>query len=352
MDRLRMMNQVIQSNQESFMKGICGIMALASTQTYQSFDFHCPCRPEYNYTYGMGLLVVPPISFFLLGFMLNNNVSLLMEEWKRPTGRRRKDLTTMRYMFCSMIQRSVIAPAIWVTVTLMHGQSFICAFSTNLEIERFGNFSVFKGISEEERIKLLARIPCDEDTYFEQHGEIRLMATTYIKCISQVCGWTFLFIMTFGAFLIRAIRPCFAQSVFLKNKYWSHYIDIERKMFEETCREHSKIFAKVCVHQYFETISLKKGSFHHKNTNKRDSNEEQDSSDDEKLLGIKVQEDVNEMLCTWHSGRPALVLRKDKMDAQSNGHLNGYANGEANGSVHGQTPDVEKKSWAMYYSKV
>uniref|UniRef100_A0A8C6WXA5 Calcium homeostasis modulator 1 n=1 Tax=Neogobius melanostomus TaxID=47308 RepID=A0A8C6WXA5_9GOBI len=334
MDRFRMMNQVIQSNQESFMKGICGIMAVASTQIYQSFDFYCPCRPEYNYAYGMGLILVPPISFFLLGFILNNNVSLLMEEWKRPTNGRRKDPITMRYMVCSMTQRSLIAPSVWVTVTLMHGQSFICAFSTNLEIERFGNFSVFKGLSEEERIKILARIPCDEDTYFEHHEEIRLMTTTYIKCISQACGWMFLFMMTFSAFLIRAIRPCFSQATFLKTKYWSHYIDTERKMFDETCREHAKSFAKLCIQQYFEGISGKKGSSYNNRAYNRDDDEEQES-DDEKLMGIKAQKDMNKVLWNWHTGKPTLDFRKDKMDTQSNGHLNGY-----------------KKPWSMYYSKV
>lgn len=348
-----MMFQFLQSNQESFVNGICGIMAVASAQMYQTFEFSCPCMPEYNYSYSMGLLIVPPIWFFMLGFVFNNNISMLMEEWKRPTGGRRKDPTILRYMFCSMTQRSLIAPAVWVTVTLMHGKSFTCAFSTNLEIERFGNFSVFQGISHEERVKLLARIPCEKDTYFEQHGEIRLMATKYIKCISQACGWMFLLMITFTAFLIRAIRPCFTQAAFLKTKYWSHYIDTERKMFDETCREHAKSFAKVCIHQYFEGISGEMHNFHQNRAYDKDD-EEHEVDDEEKLLGIRAQEDMNKVLWNWHTSKPALALRKDKMDAKSNGteHANGYANGEANGFVNGHAHDVEKKSWAVYYSKV
>lgn len=178
-----MMFQFLQSNQESFMNGICGIMALASAQMYSAFEFSCPCMPEYNYTYGIGLLLIPPIWFFLLGFVLNNNVSVLAEEWKRPTGKRIKDPTILRYMFCSITQRSFIAPAVWVSVTLMDGKSFLCAFSISLDIDRFGNSSVIQGMSETEKLKFLARIPCKD--LFEDK-ELREAASRYIKCISQV----------------------------------------------------------------------------------------------------------------------------------------------------------------------
>lgn len=161
----------------------------------------------------------------------------------------------------------------------------------------------------------------------------------------------FLLMMTFTAFMIRAIRPCFTQAAFLKTKYWSHYIDIERKMFDETCKEHAKSFAKICIHQYFESISGEMQSFHHNRTFNKDSDDKEEISDDEKLLGIRAQDDMNKVLWNWHTSKPALALRKDKMDAdEGNGQLNGYVNGGAN-FVDGHTP-VEKKEWAVYYSKV
>ncbi|KAF1394806.1 hypothetical protein PFLUV_G00004970 [Perca fluviatilis] len=160
--------------------------------------------------------------------------------------------------------------------------------------------------------------------------------------------------MTFAAFLIRAIRPCFTQAAFLKTKYWSHYIDIERKMFDETCKEHAKSFAKVCIHQYFENISGEMRSFHHNRSSMDDTDKEEEDkrSDEEKLLGIRAQEDMNKVLWNWHTCKPALALRKDKMDGEYNGILNGEANGAANGFVKGHTPVVEKREWAVYYSKV
>ncbi|KAM9817985.1 calcium homeostasis modulator protein 1 [Syngnathus typhle] len=351
MDKLRMMFQFLQSNQESFMNGICGIMALASAQMYSAFEFSCPCIPEYNYSYGIGLLIIPPLWFFLLGFVLNNNVSVLAEEWRRPTGERTKDPSILRYMFCSIAQRSLIAPVVWVSVTLMDGKSFLCAFSINLDIEKFGNFSFIKGMSEAERIKLLAKIPCKD--LFE-YQEVRVAASRYIKCISQACGWMFLLTMTFTAFLIRAIRPCFTQAAFLKTKYWSHYIDIERKMFDETCKEHAKSFAKVCIYQYFENISGEMRNLHH-HSSKNDSDDEDDDkrrNEEDKLLGIRVQDDMNKALCNWHTCKPALALRKEQVHGQNNDILHQEGSGAANGFANGHTHNVEKKEWAVYYSKV
>ena len=96
MDKFRMIFQFLQSNQESFMNGICGIMALASAQMYSAFDFNCPCLPGYNAAYSAGILLAPPLVLFLLGLVMNNNVSMLAEEWKRPQGHRAKDPAVLR----------------------------------------------------------------------------------------------------------------------------------------------------------------------------------------------------------------------------------------------------------------
>ncbi|KAF7663394.1 hypothetical protein LDENG_00211310 [Lucifuga dentata] len=160
--------------------------------------------------------------------------------------------------------------------------------------------------------------------------------------------------MTFTAFMVRAIRPCFSQAAFLKTKYWSHYVDIERKMFDETCKEHAKSFAKVCIHQYFENISGEMHSFHpyHSKDNVNDDNENNKLSDEDKLLGIRAQDDMNKALWNWHSCKPPLALRKDQTDCVDNNKMNGEANGGPNGFVKGHTHDIEKKEWAVYYSKV
>ncbi|XP_067278143.1 calcium homeostasis modulator 1 [Pseudorasbora parva] len=349
MDKFRIMVQFLQANQESFMNGICGIMALASAQMYSSFEFTCPCLPDYNYAYGIGILIVPPIWFFLLGYVLNNNISVLTEEWKRPMGKRRKDPAVLRYMFSSMTQRALIAPAVWVAVTLMDGKSFLCAYSATTDLSEFINES-YQSLPKNVLMKVQARIPC-KDVYDGQDIISREAATRYIRCLSQACGWTFLMIMTIIAFLIRAIRPCFTQSAFLKTKYWSHYIDTERKLFDETCKEHAKSFAKVCIQQYFESISgeivtqfslpVKKGK-----GNKEDDGEKQ-KSDEEKLLGIRKEEDMNKVLWNWHTCKPPLLLNK-----RAEG-MNGHACVDIHSiSDERSTQQPMKKTAVAYYSKV
>lgn len=186
MDKFRMIFQFFQSNQESFMNGICGIMALASTQMYSAFDFNCPCLPHYNLAYGLGILLVPPFILFLLGFVLNNNISMLAEEWRRPQGQRGKDPAVLRYMFCSMAQRAMIAPAVWVSVTLLDGKCITCAFCTLVPVETLGNAS-HPHLSQGEIQRVLARIPCKE-IYNGQQLIANEVAVRYLRCISQVRG--------------------------------------------------------------------------------------------------------------------------------------------------------------------
>ncbi|XP_041116330.1 calcium homeostasis modulator protein 1-like [Polyodon spathula] len=343
MDKFRMIFQFLQSNQESFMNGICGIMALASAHLYSAFDFNCPCLPEYNFPYAIGILSLPPFLLFLLGFVMNNNVSMLAEEWKRPVGKRRKDPAVLRYMICSMTQRSMIAPIVWISVTLLDGKCFVCAFSVNVPLEKFGNISDH-GLSETDMLRLLAKIPCKE--IFDGHAVVsRDVAVRYLRCISQAFGWAFLLVTTILAFLVRAIRPCFTQAVFLKTKYWSHYIDIERKLFDETCTEHAKSFAKVCIQQYFEGISGEIRHLHQQHRprhNSKDSDE--DGKDDiEKLRGVTDQEDMNKVLKNWHNCKPPLNIGKT---VYQNGH------GCTKHSNLSNNPTPPRKEVVAYYSKV
>ncbi|CAM4593008.1 unnamed protein product [Lepidochelys olivacea] len=338
MDKFRMIFQFLQANQESFMNGICGIMALASAQMYSAFDFNCPCLPSYNLAYGLGILFVPPLVLFLLGFVMNNNVSVLAEEWKRPTGMRQKDPAVLRYMFCSMAQRAMIAPTVWISVTLLDGKCFMCAFSTSVPVEKLGNGS-YTGLSEKEMRRILARIPCKE-IYNGQELVAREVVVRYLRCISQALGWSFVLLVTMVAFLVRALRPCFTQAAFLKSKYWSHYIDIERKLFDETCTEHAKTFAKVCIQQFFEAMNKDMGLGH---THSPEVAPSEVGEEKEKLLGITDQGTMNKLLKSWHKCKPPLCLHQEVLQ-------NGNSWVEEN--QHRNHISLPKREIVTYYSKV
>ncbi|XP_055976285.1 calcium homeostasis modulator protein 1-like [Sorex fumeus] len=320
MDKFQMIFQFLQSNQESFMNGICGILVLASAQIYSAFDFNCPCLPGYNAAYSAGILLAPPLVLFLLGLVLNNNVSMLAEEWKRPPGRRAKDPAVLRYMFCSMAQRALIAPVVWVAFTLLNGKCFLCAFCTAVPVTTLGNGSLAPGLPTPELARLLARVPCPE-IYDVDWLLAREVAMRYLPphewedrnlgvseedvgdwtCLQEleehVCnalGWSFVLLTTLLVFAMRSMRPCFTQAAFLKSKYWSHYIDIERKLFDETCMEHAKAFAN--------------GPSSGGGPASPDGAKEER----EKLRGITDQGAVNRLLTSWHKCKPPLSLGQDE----------------------------------------
>ncbi len=127
----------------------------------------------------------------------------------------------------------------------------------------------------------------------------------------QAFGWLFLLIITIAAFLIRAIRPCFNQAAFLKTKYWSHYVDTERKMFDETCTEHAKSFAKIYIKQYFEGISGEiQGVHDHSRGDDSDDEDDKPATEEDKLMGVRRQDTMNKVLWDWHTCKPPLSLRK------------------------------------------
>lgn len=156
----------------------------------------------------------------------------------------------------------------------------------------------------------------------------------------QALGWSFVLLVTMVAFLVRALRPCFTQAAFLKSKYWSHYIDIERKLFDETCTEHAKTFAKVCIQQFFEAMNKDMGLGH---THSPEVAPSEVGEEKEKLLGITDQGTMNKLLKSWHKCKPPLCLHQEVLQ-------NGNSWVEEN--QHRNHISLPKREIVTYYSKV
>lgn len=92
-----MVFQYFQSNSESVTNGICGLLALASVKIYTIFDFNCPCLFKYNMAYGLGIMFIPPVALFLCGLIVNRQFVVMLEEWRRPTGDRKKNPSIIRW---------------------------------------------------------------------------------------------------------------------------------------------------------------------------------------------------------------------------------------------------------------
>uniref|UniRef100_A0AAZ3PSR9 Uncharacterized protein n=1 Tax=Oncorhynchus tshawytscha TaxID=74940 RepID=A0AAZ3PSR9_ONCTS len=102
-------------------------------------------------------------------------IVLALIKWLRPIGKRSKDHAI--YMFSVMMHRALLAPMVWILVTLLDGKIFICAFGMSDLV--FRNITFRKAVSR------------------------------YVRCYSQAIGWSiFLFFIILGA-LGRLIKPCF-----------------------------------------------------------------------------------------------------------------------------------------------
>ncbi|XP_010187076.1 PREDICTED: calcium homeostasis modulator protein 3, partial [Mesitornis unicolor] len=115
-------------------------------------------------------------------------------------------------------------------------------------------------------------------------------------------GWTILLILIIAAFLARWLRPCFNQATLLQARHWSNYIDIEQKIFEETCCEHSRLFAHRCILHFFKSMQeeIKRHSF------SLPREEEETEGEEDLLWGITDQDQVNKLLKMWYCEKPPL----------------------------------------------
>ncbi|XP_008843909.1 calcium homeostasis modulator protein 3 [Nannospalax galili] len=314
MDRFRMLFQHLQSSSESVMNGICLLLAAVTVKMYSSFDFNCPCLARYNALYGLGLLLTPPLALFLCGLLVNRQSVVMVEEWRRPAGRRKKDLGIIRYMCSSVLQRALAAPLVWILLALLDGKCFVCAFSSSVDPEKFLDFA---NMTPSQVQLFLAKVPCKEDDLVRD-SPARKAVSRYLRCLSQAIGWSITLLLIVVAFLARCLRPCFDQTVFLQRRYWSNYVDLEQKLFDETCCEHARDFAHRCILHFFasmqnelQALGLRRNLIggNPKPQEPPKTPEDLDGgSGKDYLRAICSQEQVDHLLCTWYSSKPPLDL--------------------------------------------
>ncbi|XP_005403860.1 PREDICTED: calcium homeostasis modulator protein 3 isoform X2 [Chinchilla lanigera] len=219
MERFRALFQHFQSSSESVTNGLCLLLAALTIKIYSSFDFNCPCLARYNTLYGLGLLLTPPLALFLCGLLVNRQSVVMVEEWHRPVGQRRKDAGIVRYMCSSVLQRALAAPLVWILLALLDGKCFVCAFSNSVDPEKFLDLA---NMTPSQVQLFLAKVPCKEDELVRD-SPARKAVSRYLRCLSQ-------------------------------RRYWSNYVDLEQKLFDETCCEHARDFAHRCVLHFFASM--------------------------------------------------------------------------------------------------
>ncbi|XP_006880023.1 PREDICTED: calcium homeostasis modulator protein 3 [Elephantulus edwardii] len=314
MDKFRMFFQHFQSNSESVMNGICLLLAAITVKLYSSFDFNCPCLARYNALYGLGLLFTPPLALFLCGLLANRQSVVMVEEWCRPVGHRKKDPGIIRYMCSSVLQRALAPSLVWILLALLDGKCFVCAFSSSVDPEKFLDFA---NMTPSQVQLFLAKVPCKEDELV-RNSPARKAVSRYLRCLSQAIGWSITLLLILAAFLARCLRPCFDQTVLLQRRYWSNYVDLEQKLFDETCCEHARDFAHRCVLHFFASMqSEMRAMGMSQDAAGRDPQHIEVPEPEEGLDGssgkthlraIASREQVDHLLSTWYSRKPPLNL--------------------------------------------
>lgn len=108
----------------------------------------------------------------------------------------------------------------------------------------------------------------------------------------------------------RLIKPCFDDhGTFLQTRYWSNYLDVEQKLFDETCVLHARDFAQKCVVQFFDdmredaVLRLPHPPF-------VTGAQEEWENEKERLHGISKQEQMNQLLNKWYYSKPELDVTR------------------------------------------
>lgn len=92
-----------------------------------------------------------------------------------------------------MMQRAMLAPMVWILVSLLDGKCFICAFSMSVDPKHFSGFPNDTGL---DLIRIMAKVPCKEDSIFKD-STFRKAVSRYVRCYSQVSGFFPFFLFLF-----------------------------------------------------------------------------------------------------------------------------------------------------------
>lgn len=134
------------------------LLTAASEYIFSSVVFKCPCN-SWNTLYGCAFLIAPAFVLFLLGYMLNTRVWLLVTGRHSSKNQCSYDSSGyFRNVLWSVTASALVAPFTWTAVALLSASFYVCAASGSSFISKL----VCRDI-EEYCNKSLAKMPCDEE---------------------------------------------------------------------------------------------------------------------------------------------------------------------------------------------
>nr|XP_013031150.2 calcium homeostasis modulator protein 6 [Anser cygnoides] len=241
MEKLRTAMDFCIRHQKILGYSIVSLLTAASEYIFSSVVFKCPCN-SWNTVYGCVFLLVPAFVLFLLGYMINARVWLLVTGRCSPENQCSCDSCgNFRKVLMPVTASTLMAPFTWIAVALLSASFYECAASRSSfigklvcrDIEKPGNAS-------------LEKIPCDKEL-FKEIGEF-----CSLQAQSQIAGWLLIAIIMTLALIATCFSRCFSPVSYFQLKFWKIYLKKEREVFEIKAKDHAAKLAERNVHFFFE----------------------------------------------------------------------------------------------------
>ncbi|XP_040409248.1 calcium homeostasis modulator protein 6 [Cygnus olor] len=241
MEKLRTAMDFCIRHQKILGYSIVSLLTAASEYIFSSVVFKCPCN-SWNTLYGFVFLLVPAFVLFLLGYMINARVWLLVTGRCSPENRCSCDSCGN---FCKVLMpvtaSTLVAPFTWIAVALLSASFYECAVSRSSLIRKL----VCRDIKEYCNASL-EKIPCDKELS-KEIGEFHSL-----QAQSQIVGWLLIAIIMTLVLIATCFIHCRSPVSYFQLKFWKIYLKKEREVFAIKAKDHAAKLAERNVHFFFE----------------------------------------------------------------------------------------------------
>ncbi|XP_038615700.1 calcium homeostasis modulator protein 4 [Tachyglossus aculeatus] len=237
----------------TFINTLIGVLTVAGQQLFSRFTFACPCQAGKNLYYGSAFLAVPTLVLLIIGYALRTQTWRMITDpsCRCPVRQLQGPGSLHRQLAClvciSITGRALVAPLMWLAVTLLTGTYYECAASEWASVDRYPEFD---GISPEERRDILAGFPCSGGIPAKM-TLVREEVMLQLRYSSQMSGWILVTAASITAFLSYClVRYCSPLSS-RQHHYWDSLARNDQQLFEEAAEQHARFLVAQRVKNFF-----------------------------------------------------------------------------------------------------
>ncbi|XP_060761861.1 calcium homeostasis modulator protein 5-like [Neoarius graeffei] len=229
--------------------GFMVIATIGGQKIFSLSSFQCPCNVKQNMVYGLSFLLGPAFVLFTVGVFLSTRL------WRLYTGcclnprklcPHRRNCVGCLSVLLKVIVGALVAPIIWLSITLLNGRFYECAVSGVEERVLVDWFCKNRTSTCKDE---LAKVPCKTSNLSpEDSKELLLM----LHAQSQILGWIMIMSSALAALIYTCYKNCRSQVSYLQLTFWKVYKEKEREKFESFANEYATRLAERNFKSFFE----------------------------------------------------------------------------------------------------